>query len=126
MSDALEAAMAALRSGLRSEGDDWEDRAIAKSVVVAFVRAAVGCPNRYCAAAPKMCPAEHVQLSILGTVIDADESKCWWLCVEDTPNTPRVSNLPGGPLHCFFRGGKKHLPDCGWQPRMSALFGEAE
>lgn len=43
-----------------------------------------------------------------------------WLCIERTGDylTPdgtdhRVSNLPGGPGHCFFTGKRKHLPGCG-------------
>lgn len=43
-----------------------------------------------------------------------------WLCVEPTGDytspdgtIPRVSNLPGGPAHCFFTGEADHLPGCG-------------
>ena len=35
-----------------------------------------------------------------------------WVCVE-AGEPPGISNLPGGPDHCFFTG-KKHLSDCGW------------
>ena len=35
-----------------------------------------------------------------------------WVCVE-AGQPPGISNLPGGPKHCYFTG-KKHLADCGW------------
>ena len=50
------------------------------------------------------------------TLAPADTS---WLCIEPTgPNrkgeiSMRISNLPGGPAHCFFTGKAKHLPGCG-------------
>ncbi len=40
-----------------------------------------------------------------------------WLCIERLTNgeirDSRISNLPGGPGHCFFTGVSGHLPDCG-------------
>lgn len=44
-----------------------------------------------------------------------------WLCIErhsdgqGGPGIPGVSNIPGGPAHCFFAGTGDHLPDCGYR-----------
>ena len=40
-----------------------------------------------------------------------------WLCVENHPDGPRVTNMPGGPGMgmCYFTGqDSPHLPDCGY------------
>ena len=40
-----------------------------------------------------------------------------WLCIERYTSGKvrelRISNLPGGPAHCYFTGVTGHLPDCG-------------
>lgn len=37
-----------------------------------------------------------------------------WLCIENHPTDGlRISNLPGGPTHCYFTG-TTHLADCGY------------
>lgn len=41
-----------------------------------------------------------------------------WLCIERDSQGTAISNLPGGPNHCYFTGryhkGKaRHLADCG-------------
>ncbi len=38
-----------------------------------------------------------------------------WLCIEPSMDGPRISNLPGGPNHCYITGRPKHRPDCGWK-----------
>ena len=36
-----------------------------------------------------------------------------WLCIEQSDDGLRISNLPGGSRHCFFTSTPTHLPDCG-------------
>lgn len=45
-----------------------------------------------------------------------------WLCIEKRNDGPAISNLPGGPDHCFFNGyDRDHLPDCGWKRVVTKL-----
>jgi hypothetical protein len=38
-----------------------------------------------------------------------------WLCIQNHPiDGLRISNLPGGPKHCYFTSGATHLIDCGY------------
>ena len=38
-----------------------------------------------------------------------------WLCIENHPiDGLRISNLPGGPKHCYFTSDATHLTDCGY------------
>jgi len=57
--------------------------------------------------------------SYFKTILDAArlvaeaDGEALWLCIDDHgPEGLKVSNLPGGPLHCFFTGGA-HYPLCG-------------
>jgi hypothetical protein len=66
-------------------------------------------------------PVPH-QHSLLCFAPIRDEPETW-LCVERTGGTftiraaageeVRISNLPGGPSHCFFNGTAGHNPECG-------------
>ena len=50
-----------------------------------------------------------------------------WLCIErhsdgeGGPGVPAITNMPGGPAHCYFTGigpgggQRDHLPDCGYR-----------
>ncbi len=53
----------------------------------------------------------------VGILLDRPMSDRVWLCIEDHPDGPRITNLPGGPGKgmCYFTGqGSSHLPDCGF------------
>lgn len=44
-----------------------------------------------------------------------------WLCIErhsdgeGGPGTPAISNMPGGPGHCYFTSRVHHLEACGYR-----------
>lgn len=102
--------------------------------IAEWVRKAVGCPQcdgtggEWNYAPPGMgepmpCPAEHAQLSILGDTIWADPTKCvWWCARSEVGYTP----LDRDEDDTGCRIDDPPHNNCGWQPRMDALFGGAE
>ena len=48
-------------------------------------------------------------VDLLDTATEPD-----WLCIENNRIVGRrITNMPGGPNHCYFTGKETHLPDCG-------------
>ena len=114
---------------------------IARAVVRAFFRAAIGCPHcagtgwqpnvsclmnpcthhkRQCFA----CPAEHVEILFMGETIWADPDKCEWRC--DTYGLV-YEGVERDECFNVYMGKRQGLhedhDDCGWQPRWTAITG---
>lgn len=99
-----------------------------------FVRVAVGCPqcggtdtveceliwnSGHDCGGEKHCPAEHVELSILGEIVYADPDLCFHYCVSGF--TPERCGS-GSPLSEWAAVHSS----CGWQPRWNALFPQGD
>lgn len=138
MTDALEAAASAVRDYGYSIDERQpeivdDDRETARLVIVAWLRAAIGCPQ--CGGTGRRwksqqhgwsgsvttgpCPAEHVEITLFGETIYADPAKCLWWCTRSEVgyapldrNDDDTGCRIDDPLHA----------DCGWQPRIDALF----
>ncbi len=127
--------------------DDWEQepwpQAFIQLTIVAWVRAAIGCPQ--CGGTGRRqpcvhgqisthggdpdlmpcdgqddCSAKHVQLTVLGETIWADPAKCLWWCTRSEVGYVPLDRLEDD-TGC--RIDDPPHADCGWQPRWDALTG---
>jgi len=108
-----------------------------KNAIVAYVRGAVGCET--CGGKGRRlssnlnqippydpCPAEHVELVVLGETIWADPSKCREVCTKPehrgSPRGERRGSVLSSCIGAFYFG---HYGGCvfAWQPRWELLAG---
>ena len=138
MSDPLEVAKAELVAWAYEAEGVRDSLEATKNIVVAFMRAAIGCPqcggtnveeytqplgSDSSVTTQGAChAAEHVEIEFLGETIFADPDKCEWRCeVEDRMEGPWDLMTMGT---CYVEYEGEGHAGCGWQPRWSAIKGD--